>query len=498
MVGRFLALVVVILGLGLSAPAQAQAPNRAKNAGISRLGPGCLALQGGSPPYQSVALADGWTPGNLAVSTAADTPNACVGGNSLLVTESTDASPVDHTLFKYQPFSMTANLAHTTSFYVKRAAGSPNLAITMTASNGNLQGSNINLATCSRGGHYQFPAFTYDAANHKYSDYTTNRFFFLKIDTEQLSNGWCRVSATWYARTTETNLQVMLVMLNASQVSPYQGAGSAALQFWGMDTRRNEMSALYLDAQNAPSTPTGKYFGYMGDWSKFTAPQTTWRPASQYEDWLQFDPANFDSRGEALISYRWPNSGCSTGVCGYMFVAQGNYNSGTSSFPAVTPRQVSAISTFTSTWDETSLSGQPDDGGFLHEFYLTTTQNDLATKVMEIGAFTFTNAAVRTYATGSGTFKGDWIDATTGWVWKIYDLPGHGDSGHYVMAIPPVGQESRLKGSIDFKGLMTFLTTVTLTPNLNTSWWFNGVAIGIEPANDAGAMKVNDWKLVYN
>lgn len=189
------------------------------------------------------------------------------------------------------------------------------------------------------------------------------------------------------------------------------------------------------------------------------------------------------------INWAWPSTPCA-GVCGYMEVTYGNYDSGVPQTP-VTSRQAKNITTLTEEFN-LSTAGDTTQFNVLDEFYLTSTQGDANTKVIEIGWFLNASASAVSYF-NSVTQLGTYTDAY-GRVWKVAQDPTGGSAGNYVMQMLANGSPL-LVGAIDKKAALAFLTS---QGKITGNEWFNGMAIGIEPVSGTGSMQVARWTVVYN
>jgi hypothetical protein len=230
----------------------------------------------------------------------------------------------------------------------------------------------------------------------------------------------------------------------------------------------------------------GQWLAFNSPWSIFSPPQNAYVHGVDYFDTTVIRPSSFPSG--ATVNWFWPATPC-TSVCGYMQLTYGNYDGGQPQAP-VTSRQVKNIVTLNEEFDY-SLTGNPASFNVLNEFYLTSTQGDETTRVLEVGWFlnaSTSGAAFFNSSTQLGTFTDQ-----SGQVWKAA-FNASGEANAYVMIMPNSGAQI-LRGTIDMKAALTFLTS---NGRITGNEWLNGLALGVEPVSGSGSMKVARWTIVYN
>lgn len=227
----------------------------------------------------------------------------------------------------------------------------------------------------------------------------------------------------------------------------------------------------------------GSYFCYASPWGRGALISPV-----DYLDTISIQSASFPAN--TLIQWRWPTD-VSTPVFGFMCAGYGNYDWSVVQ-NQVTPRQISGITAFTSSFSYTATGPHYD---VLHELYLTVTphQNDpLTDKKFEVGFIYYADAATIAWI-NTGAVLGVWTDAG-GKQWKCTGRQG-GAAGYYIIFFP-VDELTVLSGTLDWKAALLWLTGLGLsltrqgdaspTP-LTSAFYVNGVAMGAEVIDGGGS-----------
>ena len=230
----------------------------------------------------------------------------------------------------------------------------------------------------------------------------------------------------------------------------------------------------------------GSFLLYASPWSTFIAPQNAWTRGVEYEDSIVYSPRALPDG--TTFFYRWPASGCSTGVCGYIAASYGNYDGASVPVP-VRPRQISDVTTFRE--DYAVAHAGAGMAGLLNEFYLTRSAGDMSTKISEIGFFLHLTPEVVAFR-ASGDRLGSCTEPN-GTIWSIVRNNGATIYGYITLAAPD--NSDRLARSIDIKAVLLCLVGLHAIPS---SAWVNGLAMGVEPSRGAGSMTIQRWRVVFD
>lgn len=225
----------------------------------------------------------------------------------------------------------------------------------------------------------------------------------------------------------------------------------------------------------------GQFLAYASPWCAYI--DSKLKIGVDLVNTISFMAGNFPNGVDITASAPNENPnlhGC--GVYGYHFAAYGNYDGGAAPV-AVTPRQVSSITSFTQKFSWHPVYGAADNYNVLNEFYVTSVAGVTSGKVAEIGLMLHASASAAWLAK-SGTQIGTWTD-DSGRVWKVSQVK------KFIIVIPADGKDAR-SGSIDFGKLLKFLVSRGV---LTGKEWVNGAAIGLEPVIATSAITVDSWSI---
>lgn len=223
----------------------------------------------------------------------------------------------------------------------------------------------------------------------------------------------------------------------------------------------------------------GPFIAYAGDWST-TTKMINLRRSIDYEDRILINPKTFPA--QTLIEWRWPNSPAKTGVYGYMHLAYGYYAGGITR-EKIAPVRVADLGAIHTDFT-IEMTGDPAHANVLSETFLTSAPGDFNTKVIEVGFLPSISASGRSFF-DAGEQLGAWTDPS-GRVWNV------AAQAEYFMFIPAKGRF--LSGRLDFAAALRWLMA---KKRVTGKEWFNGLAIGVEPVQGFGKMKIVKWR-VYN
>lgn len=212
--------------------------------------------------------------------------------------------------------------------------------------------------------------------------------------------------------------------------------------------------------------PAGSSYGlWTGMWS--VAGLT---PGVDFSTSADYIPGEFPNETRIYGYVPDPGNG---GIYGYPQVWYGNYDGGVVNVP-VTPVQVRDLAAF----DVPVSFTTPGSGEFniLDEFYLTSVQNNAASKFVEVGWMRRSPPATASWIEDQD-FVGTYTDEDDG-IWNVWESFG-GSAGHYIIFAPTV--QNQMTGSDRARALRWLMSQGRVSPNS----WINGTAIGVEPLEGA-------------
>lgn len=198
-------------------------------------------------------------------------------------------------------------------------------------------------------------------------------------------------------------------------------------------------------------------------------------PNSWTQTWMT--PSNY--------SYTRPGA---PGVYGYLATSYCNYDNGSNNPAGCVQRQVDNIFTLTTEFSmvATALPGSAlGDFNILHEFYLTSAPGNLDTKRLEVGVILHASeGGVRFHAGGTpiGVFTDRWGNS-----WTCVR------NGTFVTFLRANGA-NLLSGAFDWREALTFLKS---RGHVDGAWWFNGIAMGVEPTRNGGTLSIQRLAVTY-
>ena len=229
-------------------------------------------------------------------------------------------------------------------------------------------------------------------------------------------------------------------------------------------------------------TSEGSYTAYASPWCAFQ--DTSLVPGRDYVNTVSYRSGDLAHAKNIRFSWRWPEPARrKCGVYGFNSVAWGNYDGGGVRAP-VAPMQVSAIAEFTVAYDM-AFAADSDTFNGLGEFYLTKVSGAADQKAIEIGCFW--NAPP---ATVSWAAAGKQIGAFRDRYGRNWTVAASEPGGGFVTFIPAGNKLT--KGTFDAKGPIEFLRRAGLVED---GWWFNGIALGVEPLGGSGTAVVRKFQI---
>ena len=226
----------------------------------------------------------------------------------------------------------------------------------------------------------------------------------------------------------------------------------------------------------------GSYGAYASPWSADSEPALL--HGRDYADTITIDPLTFPDG--TLISTRWPLAKPKkAGVWGYHALSFGNYDGGLPP-AAVKPREVRHIrrlrETFAFRYDGSASFN------LLNEFYLTSRPGDAAAKVIEVGVLLHAPASSMAFVRAGNRIAT--FDDGAGRVWLITR------TGSYVTIARQDGTDLP-HGTIDLKPILALLVRFHVITGRE---WFNGIAFGTEPTDEAGVTRlhIDHWRVDYD
>ena len=228
----------------------------------------------------------------------------------------------------------------------------------------------------------------------------------------------------------------------------------------------------------------GRWIAYAAPWSTYAG--VTLRQGIDFADAVEIDPATFPDN--TLISHQWPLQSPVAGLIrGYNAVSFNRYDGGTPAAP-VAAKQVKSIIALTTAF---SLDWFGPIGSFnvLHEFFLTGAAERFDTKRLEVGFFLHAPLETKAYING-GVQLGVFQDRF-GRAWQVAHRPG--PAGPYCMFVPVDGADMP-NSAVDDLGALRFLVAKGLA---SPEWWFNGLAIGVEPVTGSASLKIISLAVDY-
>jgi hypothetical protein len=229
------------------------------------------------------------------------------------------------------------------------------------------------------------------------------------------------------------------------------------------------------------------YLFYNSPWSIYVAGNTSNQEGVDYQDSTLLD----GTCGQGTIYWYWPrHPPVNVGVYGYDAESWGQYDGGVPKVQ-ITPRQVGLINTLSVDYQQSYYNFKTTWNG-LTEFYLLTNPSDPATKKIEVGFLTHTDPVTNTWNKNDPQL-GIFTDAS-GLAWQaVQHVSGAGNFPYVTFSNPGLGD--RPTGKLDVLGAIRWLQGKNL---IQPTWWFTGIATGIEPITGAGWLRNLKFNVTYN
>ncbi len=242
------------------------------------------------------------------------------------------------------------------------------------------------------------------------------------------------------------------------------------------------------EAAGAPATITlgdhqnytiGPYLAYLGPWNKGRLVY-----GKDYTESLTVRPATFPNA--TSIVWRWPRTPpAEHGVYNFLHIAFGNYNNTVVQTP-IAPKKVSAIKTLIQTHDLT-LTGELEGYDVITDFFLTRAPGDSKTQAFEIEVFLHTPPYSADFVR-SGRQIGVFREAGRAWTVALIARPTP------IILFAPARSGEVKAGTIDLAAMLRYLIAQKV---LTGEEYFNGLGLGVEVRQGAGAATINAFSVVY-
>ncbi|HEX7855806.1 MAG TPA: hypothetical protein VF503_19145 [Sphingobium sp.] len=224
-----------------------------------------------------------------------------------------------------------------------------------------------------------------------------------------------------------------------------------------------------------------RYAAMPGPWSRYLDPSN-----KVLSDSILIRKASFPRN--TFMRWEFPDHPATTGVYGYNYVAYGQY---WNLKPPVTvePRRLKDIKALTF---QPSVRTAGDDADFnvLAEFFTTRKAGDIDSRTAEIGWLLHAPPATWTYIRSGkqiGTYKDRY-----GARWLVASHKD-GAAGLYIKFVPKDGS-TRLHARVDALGSIRWLAA---KGEIDPSFYFNGVAVGVEPLKGGGSATIDRFDVAY-
>lgn len=233
-------------------------------------------------------------------------------------------------------------------------------------------------------------------------------------------------------------------------------------------------------------TVIGDYSAYaVGNYTAFLAPfnQGSYVNGVQFSENASVAASVFPAY--TRMTWFWPTPACPS-ICGFLQISYGDYLNGNPNL--ITPRQISGITTLTSTHDLT-LSGTTSGYNVIYDLWLTNAPHSTSTLLFEVEVFLHATASAISYFGGattigtttiSGVQWGVAIDNTASPPNILFLPTNHAD-------VPTV--------ALDIKAMFAYLVAQGIIAN---TAYYNGHALGVEPRQADGSLFFKSFSVTYN
>jgi len=221
--------------------------------------------------------------------------------------------------------------------------------------------------------------------------------------------------------------------------------------------------------------PYQSFMGMSGGPSPFTQEATA-------------HPSTFPNNSSFNWSVPTPN-GCGGSVCGFLHEDYANYLCGPQS---ITPKQISAISTFTETHNLSYTEGVSGNGfDILDDLFVAPTSSDCTQgdQLAEVSVFYKSPTSTQTYI-NSQTQLG--TVTISGVLWKA---AVNNSVTPKVLLLAPNNYADVLTGTVDILAVLNYFVA---QGQLSSSGWILGYGLGVEPYQGAGSLTYNSFSNVYS
>ena len=237
-----------------------------------------------------------------------------------------------------------------------------------------------------------------------------------------------------------------------------------------------------ITLSDAAAWTKGAYLAYLAPWGAGSLVQ-----GKDYIDTLTLSGDLFPN--SVTMSWRWPSTApTASGVYNFNAIDFGNYNNTNVQTP-ITALQVKSIGTLNQT-HSLKLGGDATKYDVITDFFLTAKAGDHSTKLFEVEVFLHTPAFSKAYvqhATGVGTYT----DAQ-GRAWTVALDKFSGLAPNILLMPKDAGDV--LKGSVDIKGMLDWLTTKGV---ITGNEYFNGLGMGAEVQQGSGSLVIDTFSVDY-
>ena len=224
----------------------------------------------------------------------------------------------------------------------------------------------------------------------------------------------------------------------------------------------------------------GPFTAFMAPWNKGSLLINT-----DYTESFALDPERFPAN--SLISWNWPSAGARDQVRGFLAIDYGNYYNTIPEMPVQSTR-VNGIESLVCKHD-LSIAGLVSAFNVIINFFLTST-DCFGAILYEIEIFLHTPNYAKAYI-DSIPLIGIFTSASN-LRWRVARDPA-GIQGPNILFYP-LGQADVLVDTIDLKKMLVWLIN---QGTITGDEFFNGLAVGIEPQQRDGTLKVNSLFVDY-
>jgi hypothetical protein len=225
----------------------------------------------------------------------------------------------------------------------------------------------------------------------------------------------------------------------------------------------------------------GPYLSYLAPWNKGELAEGV-----DYAECLGIERSTYPD-GQ-VIGWAWPNAAPKkNGVYNFLAVNFGNYDH-TATQQRIAPRQVGEIVELKQFVD-LSIDGDPQHFDVIDDFFLTSAPGDSDAKLFEVEVLLHSPSFAIRYAHSVapiGAFAAggrDWYATVD---WRPKSTPD--------ILVLPRGEGDVLKGAVDLKAVLDYLIEANI---LTGKEYFNGMGLGVEVGQGAGALAVNKLATTY-